>query len=208
MGLFIFLNPFPYTTAVKEICFYGAVVMILILACFRRLDFSFRSPLTIPFLLFAAWAFIGLFFALDQENSIHDYQTHLLKYLAFYFILINYFHSRERLFYLSGIIMVSATLFSIGEIVYFYGILGHPLSTKLVTGLPEVAVNWVGIIVIPAAIFSLHNIVAEQSTERKGGFRDLLLSTFAICMLTQARSSGIGAVSVGRSSCFSGTGKS
>ncbi len=65
MGLFIFLNPFPHTTAIKEICFYSSVVMILILACFRKLDFSFRSPLTIPFLLFALWAFIGLFFALD-----------------------------------------------------------------------------------------------------------------------------------------------
>jgi O-antigen ligase len=189
MGLFIFLNPFPHTTAVKEICFYSSVVMILILACFRRLDFSFRSPLTIPFLLFALWAFIGLFFALDRENSIHDYQTHLLKYLAFYFILINYFHSRERLFYLSGIIIISATLFSLGEIVYSYGILGHALSTKLVTGFSEVAVNWVGIIAVPAAIFSLHNIINEHRWKVKAVSVICCLSTFAICMLTQARSS-------------------
>ena len=188
MGLFIFLNPFPYTTAIKEICFYSSVVMILILACFRKLDFSFRSPLTIPFLLFALWAFIGLFFALDKENSIHDYQMHLLKYMVFYYILINYFHSRERLFYLSGIIIVSATLFSIGEIVYFYGILGHTLSTKLVTGLPEVAVNWVVIIALPAAIFSLHNIIAENRLHVKAVSVICLFSTFVICILTQARS--------------------
>ena len=188
MGVFIFLNPFPYTTAVKEICFYGAVIMLLFLACFRRLEFSFRSPLTIPFLLFAAWAFIGLFFALDKQNSVHDYQTHLLKYLVFYFILINYFRSRERLFNLAGIIMISATLFSIGEIVYFYGILGNPLSVKLVTGLPEVAVNWVGIIVIPAAVFSLHNVIAEDRRHLKAVSVICLFSTFAICMLTQARS--------------------
>ncbi|MBN2436975.1 MAG: O-antigen ligase family protein [Deltaproteobacteria bacterium] len=188
IGLFIFLNPFPFTTAVKEICFYSSVVMVLILACFRKLDFSFRSPLTIPFLLFALWAFIGLFFALDRGNSIHDYQTHLLKYLAFYFILINYFRSRERLFYLSGIIMVSAALFSVGEIVYFYGILGRTLSTKLVTGLPEVAVNWVGIIAVPAAVFSLHNIIADNRRNVKAISFVCLFSTFAVCILTQARS--------------------
>jgi len=188
MGLFIFLNPLPYTTAIKEICFYSSVVMILILACFRKLDFSFRSPLTIPFLLFALWAFIGLFFALDKENSIHDYQMHLLKYMVFYYILINYFHSRERLFYLSGIIIVSATLFSIGDIVYFYGILGHTLSTKLVTGLPEVAVNWVGIIAVPAAIFSLHHLITENRLSVKAVSVICLFSTFVICILTQARS--------------------
>ena len=188
MGLFIFLNPFPHTTAIKEICFYSSVVMILILACFRKLDFSFRSPLTIPFLLFALWAFIGLFFALDKVNSIHDYQMHLLKYMVFYYILINYFHSRERLFYLSGIIIVSATLFSIGEIVYFYVILGHTLSTKLVTDLSEVAVNWVGIIALPAAIFSLHNIIVENRLYVKAVSVICLFSTFVICILTQARS--------------------
>jgi len=188
MGLFIFLNPFPHTTAIKEICFYSSVVMILILACFRKLDFSFRSPLTTPFLLFALWAFIGLFFALDKENSIHDYQMHLLKYMVLYYILINYFHSRERLFYLSGIIIVSATLFSIGEIVYFYGILGHTLSTKLGTGIPEVAANWVGIIALPAAIFSLQNIIAENRLHVKAVSIICLFSTFVICILTQTRS--------------------
>ena len=188
MGLFIFLNPFPHTTGIKEICFYSSVVMILILACFRKLDFSFRSPLTIPFLLFALWAFIGLFFALDKENSIHDYQMHLLKYMVFYYILINYFNSRERLSYLSWIIIVSSTLFSIGDIVYFYGILGHTLSTKLVTGLPEVAVNWVGIIVVPAAIFSLHHIMVENRLYVKAISVIALFSTFTICILTQARS--------------------
>jgi hypothetical protein len=108
--------------------------------------------------------------------------------MVFYYILINYFHSRERLFYLSGIIIVSATLFSIGEIVYFYGILGHTLSTKLGTGIPEVAANWVGIIALPAAIFSLQNIIAENRLHVKAVSIICLFSTFVICILTQARS--------------------
>jgi O-antigen ligase len=188
MGLFIFLNPFPHTTAIKEICFYSSVVMILILACFRKLDFSFRSPLTIPFLLFALWVFIGLFFALDKENSIHDYLKHLLKYMVFYYIMINYFHSRKRFFYLSMIIIVSSALFSIGDTVYFYGILGNTMTTKLVPEIPEVAVNWVNIIVLPATIFSLHNIIVKNKLYVKAVSAICLFSTFAICLLTQARS--------------------
>ncbi|MGV8058359.1 MAG: O-antigen ligase family protein [Smithellaceae bacterium] len=188
MGLFIFLNPFPHTTAIKEICFYGSIIIILTLACFRKLVFSFRSPLTIPFLLFAFWVFIGLFFALDKENSIHDYLKHLLKYIVFYYIMINNFHSRKRLFYLSAIIIVSSALFSIGQIVYFYGILGNSLHTKLVTDLLEVSVNAVSIIVLPAAIFSLHNIIVENKLYVKVVSAICLFSTFALCLLTQARS--------------------
>lgn len=188
MGIFVFLNPFPHTTAVKEVCFYAAAFLSFVLAGFRKIDFSFRSPLTVPFVLFALWAFIGLFFALDRENSIHDYQTHLLKYLALYFILINAFHTRERLFRLSGIIIVSATLFSIGEIVYSYGILGRGISAKLVTGTPEVAVNWVGIIVIPAAILALRNVVTSQRRNVRVVSLVCCLSALAVCVMTQARS--------------------
>ncbi|NTW44357.1 MAG: hypothetical protein HGB14_07995, partial [Anaerolineaceae bacterium] len=188
MGLFIFLNPFPHTTSVKEICFYGSIFIIFILACFRKLDFSFQSPLTIPFFLFALWVFIGLFFALDKVNSIHDYFTHLLKYMVFYYIMINYFYSRERLFYLSLIIIVSSTLFSIGNIVCFYGIMGNTFSTKLVTNIPEVAVNWVSVIALPAAVLSFHNIVTKSSIYVKTVSAFCLFFSFAICILTQARS--------------------
>jgi hypothetical protein len=188
MGVVIFLNPFPFSTATKEICFYGSLFIVLILAGFRKIKFSFRSPLTIPFVLFVLWVSIGLFFALDVENSIHDYQTHLLKFMAFYYIVINFFHSRERLSTLSWIIILSGALFSIGEIVYFYGLLGNPLSEKLVTGISEVAVNWGGIVVVPAAVFSLEYLITGDRARMKALAAVSLFSTFAICILTQARS--------------------
>ncbi|MCD6153906.1 MAG: hypothetical protein J7J07_08375, partial [Syntrophobacterales bacterium] len=75
MGIFIFFNPFPHTTAIKEICFYSSFFIVLILIYFKKIDFSFKSPLTLPFALFTAWVFIGLFFALDKENSIHDFRA-------------------------------------------------------------------------------------------------------------------------------------
>lgn len=101
MGIVIFLNPFPFSTALKEICFYGSLFFVLILVFFRKVQFSFQSPLTIPFVLFVLWVSIGLFFAIDAENSIHDFQTHLLKYIAFYYIVVNFFDSRKRLSALS-----------------------------------------------------------------------------------------------------------
>lgn len=188
MGLFIFLNPFPHTTAIKEICFYGSIIIIFILACFRKLNFSLQSPLAVPFFLFALWVLIGLFFALDKGNSIHDYLTHLLKYLMLYYIIINYFHSEKRLFYLSLIIIVSSLLFSLGNIAYFYGILNNPLSSKLTTNTPEVPVNWVSVIALPAAIFSVSNIFTENRPYVKVLSVICLFFTSAICVLTQARS--------------------
>ncbi|MCK4468783.1 MAG: hypothetical protein KAU60_10565 [Desulfobacterales bacterium] len=167
MGIFIFFNPFPHTTAIKEICFYSSFFIVLILIYFKKIDFSFKSPLTLPFVLFTAWAFIGLFFALDKGNSIHDFHAHLLKYLVLYYILINSFNSRKQLVGLSWMIIVSATIFSIGEIYYFYFMLGNSFSAKLVTGLTEIPVNWVGFITVTAAIFSLHHIITSNNLQIK-----------------------------------------
>ena len=188
MGIFIFFNPFSHTTSIKEICFYSSLFIVLLLIFFKKIDFSFKSPLTLPFVLFVIWAFIGLFFALDKGNSIHDFRAYLLKYLVLYYILINSFNSRKRLVGLSWIIIISATIFSIGEIYYFYFMLGNSFSAKLVTGLPEIPVNWVGFITIPAAIFSLHHIITASNLYVK---TISFISLFPLCILsvlTQARS--------------------
>jgi len=188
MGIFIFFNPFPHTTSIKEICFYSSLFIVLILIYFKKIDFSFKSPLTLPFALFVIWAFIGLFFALDKGNSIHDFRAHLLKYIVLYYILINFFSSRKRLIGLSWVIIISATIFSIGEIYYFYFMLGNSLSTKLATGLTEIPVNWVGYIAVTAAIFSLHHIITNNNLRIKIIF---FISLFPLCtlsILTQTRS--------------------
>ncbi len=188
MGIFIFLNPFPHTTSIKEICFYGSVIIVLILIYFKKIDFPFKSPLTLPFALFTAWAFIGLFFALDKGNSLHDFYAHLLKYMVLYYILINFFNSRNRLIGLSWVIIISATIFSIGEIYYFYFILGNSFSAKLVTGLPEIPVNWIGYITVSAAILSLHYIITASNLYVKAISFIPLFPLCTLSILTQARS--------------------
>ncbi len=188
MGIFIFFNPFPHTTTIKETCFYGSVIIILILICFKKIEFSFKSPLTLPFALFTAWVFIGLFFALDKGSSLHDFRAHLLKYLVLYYILINSFNSRKQLVGLSWIIIISATIFSIGEIYYFYFMLGNSLSTKLVPGLPEISVNRIGFITVTAALFSLHHIIIGSNLYVKTISFICLFPLCILSVLTQARS--------------------
>lgn len=188
MGIFIFFNPFPHTTSIKEICFYGSVIIVLVLICFKKIDFSFKSPLTLPFVLFIVWVFIGLFFALDKEGSIHDFRAHLLKYIVFYYILINFFNSRKRLVSLSWVIIVSATIFSIGEIYYFYFMLGNSFSAKLVTGIPEIPVNWIGYITVSAATISLYYIITANNLYVKAISFTALFPLYILSILTQTRS--------------------
>jgi len=155
MGIFLFFNPFSHTTAIKEICFYFSIFIVLILITFKKIDFSFKSPLTLPFALFTVWASIGLFFALYKENSVHDFYTHLLKYLAIYYIMINFFNSGKRLIILSWIIIVSATIFSIGGLGYFYLVLGNNILTTRMT-FQETSINIIGFVSIFALLLSVH----------------------------------------------------
>ena len=188
MGVFIFCNPFPHTTAIKEISLYLSVFIVLILIVFKKIDFSFKSPLTLPFALFTGWVFIGLFFALDKENSLHDFRAHLLKYLVFYYILIGFFNSRKRLVWLSWLIIISVAMLSVGEIYYFYFMLGNSFSAKLVTGLPEIPVNWIGYLTVPATVFSLHHIIKKNNPYIKALSLACLLPLCSLSFLTQARS--------------------
>ena len=117
IGIFIFFNPFPHTTAFKEISFYLSVFIVVVLILFGRTEFSFKTPLLVPFGLFVFWAFIGIFFALNKENTIHDFYSHLIRYVILYFIIINFFNSKKRLICLSWIIIISSTVFFIWRII-------------------------------------------------------------------------------------------
>lgn len=155
MGIFLFFTPFSHTTAIKEICFYLSIFVVLILICSKKIDFSFKSPLSLPFALFTVWAFIGLFFALYKKNSIHDFYAHLLKYLAIYYIMINFFNSGKRLIILSWIIIISATFFSIGGLGYFYPVLGESILTQRMT-FQEMPIGIIGFVSIFALLLSVH----------------------------------------------------
>jgi len=188
MGTFIFFTPFPHTTAIKEICFYLSVFIVPILIYFKKIGFSFRSPLTLPLALFVIWVFIGLFFALDKGSSLHDFRAHLLKYLAIYYILINFFSCRKRLIILSWIIIVSATIFSIGGLTYFYFIIKTPISTRF--GFSHMMnIDLIGFVTIFAILLSLHQFKLENSLYRKIILFVCLLGTLMATFLTMSKGS-------------------
>jgi len=193
MGIYIFFNPFPHTTAIKEICFYSTAGIVILLIFLKKADFSFKSPITLPFVLFVIWVFIGLFSALDQENSIHDFFKHLLKYLVIYYILINFFNSKKRFEILSWIIIISASIFSIGSIGYFYKILGHSASERM--GFAGIAaINNIGFITLPAMLLSLNFFIKENKLHSKVILLICLSVTLTASLLTQTLGTLIGII--------------
>ena len=134
MGIFIFFNPFPHTTAIKEISFYLSVVIVVVLVLFKRTEFSLKTPLLVPFGLFVFWSFLSIFWALNVENSIHDFYSHLIRYIILYFIIISFFNSKKRLVCFSWVIIISSTAFSVGGLIYYYLMLNNSLSVRFAMG--------------------------------------------------------------------------
>lgn len=132
MGVFLFLSPFSQDTSIKEICIYSSVSFALVLICTKKTDFSFSTPLSSGFMFFIIWVLIGLFFALNKENSIHDIYAHLLKYLAIYYLVVNFFCSKKRLLILTWVIIISSTAYCLWYVIYFYLFLGNDISTRMV----------------------------------------------------------------------------
>ena len=188
LGIFIFFNPIPHTTSIKEICFFLSVFIVLVLLLFKKTKFSLKTPLLLPLGLFVGWAFLSIFFAVNKENSIHDFFSHLLKYIVLYYILINFFNSRKRLVALSWTIIISVSIFSIGGLFYYYFILGNSLATRYAVGLfPEVPINFIGIVTVFAIILSLYHIFKDINLYQKAVLIICLLPLFAATVLTQSR---------------------
>lgn len=193
IGIFIFFNSFPHTTAIKEICFYLSLFIVLLLIFFKETDFSLKTPLSIPFASFVVWAFIGIFFALDKGNSIHDFRTLLLKYLVLYYLLVNFFNTKKRFEILSWVIIISAAVFSAGAMIYFYLISGYPISTRLGLTFLELHVDYIGFVTLFAILLSLHHIPREANSYGKVVLIICLLVTSMATLLTQSRGTLIAA---------------
>jgi putative inorganic carbon (HCO3(-)) transporter len=185
IGTYLFFNPFPHTTAIKEICFYLSLSILFFLVVFKKIDFSLKSPLSFSFGLFIFWSFIGLFFAINKENSIHDFYAHLLKYLALYYILINYFQTRKQLIFLTWIVILSVTLFSIGGMINFYVISGNYITERF--GFVEMSINYIGFATVFATILSLHQYLNETRAYLRCILIICLSAMTAATFLTQTR---------------------
>ena len=196
MGIFLFFNPFPHTTSIKEICFYLSVLIVLILFGFDKSRFSFKSPLVLPVGLFLFWAMLGIFFALNIEHTVHDVYSHLVRYIVLYYILVNFFRSRKRLIALSWIFIISSTIFSVGGLIYSYVKFGWALPVR-VTHLSQRPVNVIGVISGFAFFLALNHIRIESHVYRRTLLIMCLFPLFAISIATYERSIFIAMVLAG-----------
>ncbi len=159
--LFIFVIPFHFNTSVQEISFYTAAALALFLVALHKVPFSMKSPLTLPFALLVIWAFVGLFFALNKENSINDFYGHLIKYLILFYLILNFFDTRERFLLLVWSLVISTVLFAAGLMIYFYGVLGHPLSIRLLS--VNIPVNILSVVMVFPIILAANQMFRTRS---------------------------------------------
>jgi O-antigen ligase len=164
VGVSIFFSLFPHTTAITNISFYLAILMAVTLILFRTFPVVVITPLTFPFILFSLWSCLSLIWALNFENTLNDLRGHLLYYLILFFLLINFFNSKNRLNWLIWIVVVSALVFSVVGIVFYYvimgnSILGNRFGAVLADGRhvwTELSVNSIGCLTIPAMLFCFY----------------------------------------------------
>jgi O-antigen ligase len=192
IGIFVFFNSYPHTTAIKEITLYLALLFVIVLAVANKTEFTFKTPLTIPFLLFLAWSVVGIFFTLNRPNTIHDIYAHNIKYLVFFFMLVNFFCTEQRCRKLVWIVALSAALFSIGGTIFFYGVEGHPFSDRF--GFKEMSINYLGFVTVPGLILMLGLIASGQGWPVRTFWLLAFSWTVLSTLLTQTRGAMIGLV--------------
>lgn len=194
IGVFLFFNPIPYATSIEEISFYLSAAMVLCLICFKKAEFSFRSPLSLPFALFVAWSFLGLFPALNKMGSVNDFYAHLLKYLVYYFILINFIKSRKQLMTLTWIVIISTAFFYIGVLFYYYVIFGAPLSQRLGLYMVELQTNLMGVVCLFAGVLALHHLSFKSEIPMRIFLAFCLFWCTLAILMTQTRSALLGMI--------------
>jgi hypothetical protein len=190
-GLYVFLNPLPLSAA-TEFCFYLSLAALSVLLIFKKTCFTLRWPLTLPFALFIIWAACGLFFALDPKNSLHDLRGHLLEFLIIFYLLVNYFHSPQKLEALSWIVISSTTIFSVGAIFIFYFVEGFPINARLGSTFKEMYTGWMCFVTIFAATLTLNNLYKARSLTGRALLAVCFLILTATTLMNQSRGALIG----------------
>lgn len=200
-GLFVFLNPFPRATAPKEFAFYGALAVALYLVASGRRKLSWRTPLATPLLLLILWSAVGIVFALDKPNSLHDVLFHLVKYVAVALLLVAVYPTRRHLQTLSWIVILSTALFVTAAMIHFYLVLDHGFADRLGysgassrPGFFEMSSNYMGFITVFAAALSMNQYLREGRNTVKALLALCFIVTVAATLLTQTRGAVIGLV--------------
>ena len=194
IGFFILIISFPYNTSAQEISFYFSVAIAIFLIIRRQTLFSFKSPFTIPFVLFCFWILLCIPFALDKSNSFHDFYAHLIKHLIIFYILSSYFVSKRLFVVLCWIIVISITFFSFGGTIYYYVIKGASLQDRF--GLPDIGVdiNHIGFLAAPALFITIALFADSTSVVKKMFLFLSMISTISAIVLSGTKGALLGVI--------------
>ena len=186
IGVFIFFNPFPHTTSIKEICFYLAVAIVIFLIIYKKIDFSLKSPMAVPFALYILWACASIFWAVDTPNSIHDFYAHLLKCIVIYYLLINFYNSEKRLNILTWIVIISTSIFAIKGMINFYILMENPLAARLIPS-ERAPINSSAILNLFATFLALFFLTREKRWSGRILLSICFVGTFMATLLSFSR---------------------
>lgn len=189
IALQIFLIPYPEINAVHELCFYSSVLLFIILLTSKKEMISLKTPLSIPIGLFVLWCIIGLFFARNLPNSIHDIYAHLIKYLFISYLTMHFLADRKYITPLIWGIIISTTLFAAGNMINYYMILGNPISKKLLAHIAvEIPTNIIAIITLFSTGLCIYLITQSASWHHKTILSSCLTVLMITTLATQSRS--------------------
>ncbi|MFW8601941.1 O-antigen ligase family protein [Desulfobacterota bacterium M19] len=186
-SIVIALNPFPHTTTIYEISYYLALVLTIFYLSQKRELAFLHNPLTVPVAIFTLWAFIGLFGALDIQTSIHDFNSHLLKYIALFAMLVTFTNTSKRLKILAWLVVISVTISSISGLYTFYIQGGHHLSQRFILSDPEYPVGPVGVMAMFALLFGLTLFRIEKNSLMRFGLSICLVILAVTVFAVQSR---------------------
>ena len=195
LGLLVFLNPLPYLFSLKEICFYLPMGLFLASLAVRRPRLLLKTPLSTALLLFTAWAAIGVPAALDPGASLRDFGTHWLRYLLFYYLVVNLFRTPGRLEFLGRALLVSGLIFCASIWIGWYVVEGNALDTRLGMTWARLANALNGLTTVLTLILALHHLLRRtpslpwQRAMMAGAVLALVVS-----LMAQSRSTILGMI--------------
>jgi len=184
----IALNPFPHTTSIREISYYSAVALLAFYFLRYRDWSAFKTPLILPIALFTAWAFVGLFWALDVGASLHDIRSHLLKYMVLFLLLTIFFNSREKIRLLFWTIIVSVVISGFHDMYFFYVVGKNGFLTRMCISNHQLPVGPLGFMALFAAALAVHLLRLGEGLWGKCALSLCLGGLLLILFVTQMRS--------------------
>jgi O-antigen ligase len=104
-----------------------------------------------------------------------------------FYLLVNYFSTDKRLEILSLLIIAGATLFSIGGMIGFYIVEGHPLSERMGFTFRHMQTTYLGFITVFAAILTVRSFHHYNYFTYKVLFGICFLINVLVTILTQCR---------------------